>query len=61
MTNEEVFCYDMFLGPFRTGDIAILRQRKSAHIVLVDDIGLDFVALGFEELSFPEDIADFII
>ena len=44
MTNEEVFCFDMF-GPFRTGDIAILRQRKSAHIVLVDDIGLDFVAL----------------
>ena len=53
MTNEEVFCFDMF-GPFRT-------QRKSAHIVLVDDIGLDFVALGFEELSRPEDIADFII
>ncbi len=61
MTNEEVFCFDMF-GPFRTGDIAILRQRKSAHIVLVDNIGLDFVALvGFEELSRPENIADFII
>ena len=60
MTNKEVFCFDMF-GPFRTGDIAILCQRKSAHIVLVDDIVLDFVALGFEELSRPEDIANFII
>jgi hypothetical protein len=60
MTNEEVFCFDMF-GPFRTGDITILCQRKSAHIVLVDDICLDFVALGFEELSRPEDNADFII
>ena len=60
MTNEEVFCFDMF-GPFRTGDIAILCQRKSAHIVLVDNIGLDFLALGFEELSHPEVIADFII
>ena len=54
MTNEEVFCFDMF-GPFRTGDVAILCQRKSAHIVLVDDIGLDFVALGFKELSRPEE------
>ena len=60
MTNKEVFCFDMF-GPFRTGDIAILCQRKSAHIVLVDDIVLDFAALGFEELSRPEDIANFII
>ena len=60
MTNEEVFCLDMF-GSFRTGDIAILCQRKSAHIVLVDNIGLDFLALGFEELSHPEVIADFII
>jgi len=60
MTNEEVFGFNMF-GPFRTGDIAIFRQRKSAHIVLIDDVGVDFVALGFKELSRPEDIANFII
>ena len=48
-------------GPFRTGDMAIFRQWKSAHIVLIDDVGIDFVALGFEELSRPEDIANFII
>ena len=58
--NEEVFRFDMF-GPFRTGDITIFRQRTSAHIVLIDNIGLDFVALCFKELSRPEDIADFII
>ena len=60
MTNKEVFGFNMF-GPFRTGDIAIFCQRKSAHIVLIDDVGIDFVALGFEELSRPEDIANFII
>ena len=60
MTNEEVFGFNMF-GPIRTGDIAIFCQRKSAHIVLIDDVGVDFVALGFEELSCLEDIADFII
>jgi hypothetical protein len=28
---------------------------------LVDDIGFDFVALGFKEVTRPEDITDFII
>jgi len=60
MKNKEVFGFNMF-GPFRTGDIAIFCQRKSAHIVLIDDVGIDFVALGFEELSRPENITDFII
>ncbi len=60
MTNEEVFGFNMF-GPFRTGDISIFRQRKSTHIVSVDNIGFDFVALGLEEVTRPEDITDFII
>ena len=60
MTNEEVFGFNMF-GPFRTGDISIFCQRKSTHIVLVDNIGFDFIALGFEEVTRPEDITDFII
>jgi hypothetical protein len=60
MTNKEVFGFNMF-GPFRTGDISIYFQRKSTHSVLVDDIGFDVVALGFEDVTRPEDITDFII
>ena len=60
MTNKEVFGFNMF-GTFRAGDIAILCQRESTHMVLIDYIGVDLVALGFEELSCPEDISDFII
>ena len=52
MTNKEVFGFNMF-GLFRIGDISIFRQRKSTHIVLVEDIGFDFVALGFEEVTRP--------
>ena len=55
MTNKEVFGFNMF-GPFRTGDISIFCQRKSTHIVLVDNIGFDVVALGFKEVTRPEDI-----
>ena len=60
MTNKEVFGFNMF-GPFRTGDISIFCQRKSIHIVLLDNIGFDVVALGFEEVTRPEDITNFII
>ncbi len=60
MTNEEVFCIDV-LGSFRTGDITVFSQGKSTHIVLIDDVGFDFVALGFKELTGPEDIANFVI
>jgi len=60
MTNEEVFGFNMF-GPFRTGDISIVCQRKSTHIVLIDDIGVNFIALGFKELTRPEDITNFIV
>ena len=60
MTNEEVFCFDV-LGSFRTGDISVFGQGKSTHIVLIDDVGFDFVALGFKELTCPEDIANFVI
>ena len=60
VTNEEVFCFDVF-GSFRTGDISVFGQGKSTHIVLIDDVGVDFVALGFKELTRPEDIPNFVI
>ena len=60
MTNEKVFCLDVF-GAFRTGDISVFSQGKSAHIVLIDDVGFDFVTLGFEELTSPKNITDFVI
>jgi hypothetical protein len=52
MTNEEVFGFDV-LGAFRTGDIAVFSQGKSAHIVLINDVGFDFVTLGFKEMTSP--------
>jgi hypothetical protein len=60
MTNEKVFCLDVF-GAFRTGDISVFSQGKSAHIVLIDDVGFDFVTLGFEKMTCPEDITNFVI
>ena len=60
VSYKKIPCVDMF-GSFRTGDIAILCQRKSTHIVLIDDIGVNFIALGFKELTRPEDITDFIV
>jgi hypothetical protein len=52
MTNEEVFGFNMF-GPLRVGNIAILRQRKCTHIVLIYDVRVDFVSLSFKELTSP--------
>ena len=60
MTNKKIFCLDVF-GAFRTGDIAVFSQGKSAHIVLIDDVGFDFVALGFEEMTCPEDVTNFVV
>jgi hypothetical protein len=60
MANKEVFGFNM-LGPLRAGDIAIFSQRKGTHVILVDDVGFNFVALGFEELACPKDITDFVI
>ena len=59
MPDKELFGFDVFrmLG---AGNIAVFGQGKGAHIVLVDDVGLDFVSLGFKELSSPENITDFI-
>ena len=60
MTNEEVFGFNIF-GPLRAGNIAILRQRKCTHIVLIADVSFDFVSLSFKELTSPEDITDFVV
>ncbi len=60
MANKEVFGFNM-LGPLRAGDIAIFSQRKGTHVILVDDVGFNFVALGFKELACPKDITDFVV
>ena len=60
MTNEEVFGFNMF-GPLRAGNIAILCQRECTHIVLIDDVPFDFVALSFKKLMSPEDITDLVV
>ena len=60
MTNKEILGLDVF-GALRTGDIAILRQGKGTHVILINDICFDFVALCFKKLTSPKNIADFVV
>ena len=60
MTNKEILGLDVF-GALRAGDIAILCQGKGTHVILINDIGVDFVALCFKKLTSPKNIADFVI
>ncbi len=49
MVYEEIFFLNVFCT-FETRHITILGQGEGAHIVLVNNIGLNFVTLGLEEL-----------
>ena len=60
MTNREILGTTV-LGALRTGDIAILRQGKGNHVILINDICFDFVALCFKILTSPKNIADFVV
>ena len=59
MTNKEILGLDVF-GALRTGDIAILRQGKGNHVILINDICFDFVALCFKILMSPKNIAELL-
>ncbi len=55
MANEEVFGFYV-LGPLRAGDITIFCEGKGTHIVLINDVGFDFVALSLkigEAIEYP--------
>jgi hypothetical protein len=60
MTNKEILGLDVF-GALRARDIAILRQGKGTHIILINDICVDFVSLRFKKLTSPENIANFVV
>ena len=52
VSNEEIFGLDVFCS-FGTGDVTVLCKRKSAHIVLKDNIGGDSIPLCFHEVACP--------
>ena len=60
MTNKEIFGFDVFAA-LRAGDVSILCQGKGTHVVLINNIGVDFVALCFKKLTSPKNIADFVV
>ena len=60
VANKEIFCLNM-LCPFGAGNVAIFSQGKGAHVVLIYDVCVDFVTLGFEELTSPKNITYFVI
>jgi hypothetical protein len=60
MTNKEILGLDVF-GALRAQDIAIFRQGKGTHIILINDICFDFVSLRFKKLTSPENIAYFVV
>ncbi len=60
MADEEVLGFYV-LGPFRAGDITIFREGKGAHIILINDVGIDLISLSLEELAKPLNIADLVV
>jgi hypothetical protein len=60
VTNKEIFRLNIF-GPFGAGNVAIYSQGEGAHVVLIDDVYVDLVTLGFEELTSPMNITYFVI
>ena len=55
MFDEEIFCFDVF-SAFGARDMTIFGKRKSAHVVLVDDVSVDFITVGLEEMTSPKNI-----
>ena len=52
MLDEEIFGFDVFCS-FGARNTAIYLKRKSAHVVLVNNVGRDCVSLCFKEMSGP--------
>ncbi len=48
-------------GLLGAGNIALLCQRECTHVVLIHNVCIDRVPLGFEELTSPEDITDLVV
>ena len=59
---EEIFCLNVFCT-FGTRHITILGQGEGAHIVLVNNVGLNILTLGLVlvELTRPKNVARFVI
>jgi hypothetical protein len=57
---EEIFFLNVFCT-FETRHITILGQGEGAHIVLVNNVDLNFVTLGLKELTLPKNVAIFVI
>ena len=57
----EEFCSLNVFCKFGTRHINILGQGEGAHIVLVNNFGLNFVSLGLKELMCPKNVARFVI
>ena len=60
MANEGIFHLNV-LSPFGTRNVAILSQRKHAHVVLKNKVIGDGVILCFEKILRSEDISCLII
>ncbi len=52
MTNEKILGFDM-LSTFGAQNISILGNGKSAHVILVHNVGVNNIALSLKELSGP--------
>jgi hypothetical protein len=60
MTDVEVFSLDVF-SAFGAGNIAILGQRESTHVVLIDNVGSNGVTLCLKKMTGPQDVARFVM
>ncbi len=49
------------LCTFGTRHITILGQGEGAHIVLVNNVGLNIITLGLKELMRPKNVARFVV
>ena len=60
MLDEEIVGFDVFCS-FGARNVAIFLKRKSAHVVLVNNVGLNIITLGLEELTRPKNVARFVV
>jgi hypothetical protein len=57
---EEIFFLNVFYM-FGARHITILGQGEGAHIVLVNNVGLNIKTLGLEESTRPKNVARFVV
>ena len=60
VSNVKVFDFDVFCA-FGARNIAILCQRQCTHVVQINNVGRNGVALCFEEVMSPKYIAGFVV